>query len=147
MFILSRVTFARSVPRAAMKKAAPYRRARACPSPCNDRGGQAPALRVSRPFPLTVGRGPVPRRATIAKETALVCVRFSRGSGDRGGQAPALRLSRPSPLHRRAWALGCHTRIREGFPRRASIAGEPALVCVRFSRRSNDRGGQAPALR
>ena len=39
----------------------------------------------------TVGRGPVPRHA-IGMETALVGVRFSRGSGARGGQAPALRV-------------------------------------------------------
>ena len=39
---------------------------------------------------FTVGRGPVPRRASVGK-TALVGVRFSRGSNDRGGQAPALR--------------------------------------------------------
>ena len=35
--------------------------------------------------PRTVGRGPVPRRASIGRETALVCVRFSRRSCDRGG--------------------------------------------------------------
>ena len=39
---------------------------------------------------LTVGRGPVPRHASVGK-TALVGVRFSRGSSARGGQAPALR--------------------------------------------------------
>ena len=39
---------------------------------------------------FTVGRGPVPRRASV-EETALGGVRFSRGSNDRGGQAPALR--------------------------------------------------------
>ena len=38
---------------------------------------------------FTVGRGPVPRRASVGK--MLVGVRFSRGSNDRGGQAPALR--------------------------------------------------------
>ena len=43
------------------------------------------------PPPFTVGRGPVPRRASVG-ETALVCMRFLRGSGDRGGQAPALRV-------------------------------------------------------
>ena len=33
-------------PRATVKRTPPqHRRARACPSPCNDRGGQAPALR------------------------------------------------------------------------------------------------------
>ena len=58
---------------------------------------------VARPPPFTVGRGPVPRRASIGK-TALVCVRFSRRSNDRGGQAPALRYARPSPFHRRARA-------------------------------------------
>ena len=56
-----------------------------------NRGGQAPALRFARPSPFTVGRGPVPRRATIGKEMVLVGGRFSRESGDRGGQAPALR--------------------------------------------------------
>ena len=55
----------------------------------NDRGGQAPALRFARPPPFIVGRGPVPRRASIG-ETALAGVRFHR-SGTRGGQAPALR--------------------------------------------------------
>ena len=45
-------------------------------------------------------------------------------ASDRGGQAPALRLSRPFSLHRRAWALACHTRIRAGFPRHAPIAGD-----------------------
>ena len=57
----------------------------------NDRGGQAPALRLSRPSPFTVGRGPVPRRASVGRKTALVGVRFLRRSNDRGGQAPALR--------------------------------------------------------
>ena len=64
----------------------------------SDRGGQAPALRLVRPSPFIVGRGPVPRRASIGREMALVGVRFLRGSSDRGGQAPALRLVRPSPL-------------------------------------------------
>ena len=63
----------------------------------NDRGGQAPALRYARPSPFTVGRGPVPRRASVG-ETALVGVRFSRRSNDRGGQAPALRFAMPFPF-------------------------------------------------
>ena len=56
--------------------------------------------------PFTVGRGPVPRRASIERETALAGVRFSRGSNDRGGQAPALRarkgLSTPCPVRDQA---------------------------------------------
>ena len=35
--------------------------------------------------PLTVGRGPVPRHASIERETVLAGVRFSRRSCDRGG--------------------------------------------------------------
>ena len=38
-------------PRYGEKNASLHRRARACPSPCNDRGGQAPALRYARPPP------------------------------------------------------------------------------------------------
>ena len=73
---------------------------------------------------VTVGRGPVPRHASVA-ETALGSVRFSRGSSDRGGQAPARRLSRPSPF----------TVGRGPVPRHASV-GKMALGSVRFSRRS-----------
>ena len=79
-----------------------------CFSYANDRGGQAPARRYARPSPFTVGRGPVPRHASIG-ETALVGVRFSRGLGDRGGQAPARRYARPFPL----------TVARGPIPRRA----------------------------
>ena len=43
----------------------PHAHASGFPSPCNDRGGQAPALREKTPR-VTVGRGPVPRHATIA---------------------------------------------------------------------------------
>ena len=64
-------------PRYGPRRVSVYRRARACPSPCSDRGGQAPALRA------------------------------------KGVSAD-----------RRAWALGCHTRMRAGFPRHATIAGD-----------------------
>ena len=143
---------------------------------------RAPALRYARPSPFTVGRGPVPRHASVGRKMALVGVRFSRGSGTRGEQAPALRLSRPPPFHRRARAcpspcLGRGNGVgwrsvfaRVGhsrgtgpratvckavsFHRRARACPSPCLdrngkawVCVRFPRRSCDRGGQAPALR
>ncbi len=40
----------------------------------NDRGGQAPALRLPRPPPLTVGRGPVPRhRSAHQTSSPLLC--------------------------------------------------------------------------
>ena len=108
-----------------------YRRARACPSPCLDRNGNRPwlafgfrlglTLAGDRPpryglqgrLRFTVGRGPVPRHASV-EETALVGVRFSRGSNDRGGQAPALRCARPSPFHRRARACPSPCLDREG---------------------------------
>ena len=51
---------------------------------CPPRYGMQGCLR------FTVGRGPVPRHASV-EETALAGVRFSCGSNDRGGQAPALR--------------------------------------------------------
>ena len=38
-----------------------------------DRGGQAPALRLSRPPPFTVGRGPVPRHAAVYRKIAGAC--------------------------------------------------------------------------
>ena len=68
------------------------------------RGGQAPALRYARPPLFTVGRGPVPRHASVG-EMALAGGRFSRRSGARGGQAPALRarkgFSSPCPVRER----------------------------------------------
>ena len=70
--------------RAAVKNVSPSRRARACPSPCIDRGGQAPALRLNRMPPAPASGFPSPCCA-------------------RGGQAPALRLKN-GPLPRRARA-------------------------------------------
>ena len=74
--------------------------------------GTGPRATVEKSVPFPVGRGPVPRHATIGK-MALVGVRFSCGSSDRGGQAPALRA-------------------REGFssPRIRSGSGEPELRCL-----------------
>ena len=49
------------------------------------RGGQAPALRCARPSPFPVGRGPVPRRASVGERAWLACV-FRAGrvlAGDR----------------------------------------------------------------
>ena len=70
---------------------------------CGRRGSPRYGLQGCLRF--TVGRGPVPRRASV-EETALVGVLFSRMSSDRGGQAPALRTNRanrenlanPAPL-------------------------------------------------
>ena len=66
-------------PRATVVKAALHRRARACPSPSlvesNDHGGQAPALRLSRPPPFIVGRGPVPRHASRCEKNVSCSLR------------------------------------------------------------------------
>ena len=75
-------------------------------------GSRSGDLDLQRGPRFTVGRGPVPRHATIA--------------GDR----PPRYGEKNGPSYRRAWALGCHTRMASGFP----------SPC-------NDRGGQAPALR
>ena len=61
--------------------------------------------RRAKNAPDTVGRGPVPRHATIA-----------------GDRPP--RYGIQDRLLRRAWALACHTRMREGSPRHATIAGD-----------------------
>ena len=81
---------------------------------------------------VTVGRGPVPRRASV-EETALVGVRFSRSASARGGQAPALREK--TVLHCRARACP------------SPCLGRGNSRGVRFSRSASARGGQAPALR
>ena len=64
----------RGPPRYGIQNGSFYRRARACPSPCcgppNDRGGQAPALRAFGISP-SVGRGPVPRHASIYRTIAV----------------------------------------------------------------------------
>ena len=147
-------------PRATVKKRLPSRRARACPSPCIDREengvgrwtifvqversrvkpsrmrvwqARAPALRFARPSPFTVGRGPVPRHASVGRKTALAGVRFSRRSNARGGQAPALRYARPYPF----------TVGRGPVPRHASVK-ETAWVCVRFLCGSTIAGDRPP---
>ena len=72
-----------------------HRRARACPSPCNDRGGQAPALREKTP-PLHVGRGPSQSSTRASKRVSLAMQR-SRGPVPRA-------TGKNDPLHRRARA-------------------------------------------
>ena len=81
-----------------------YRRARACPSPCSDCGGQAPALRCERQFSQRSRRKPArmrvwhPRAPALREENgpgyrrAWACPSpSSASSNDCGGQAPALR--------------------------------------------------------
>ena len=122
-----------------------HRRARACPSPSlaqsNTRGGQAPALRYAMPSPFTVVRGPVPRRAWVGTGTGLgrrvffARVERSRGTGPRATVVEA------ASFPRRAWALGCHTRMRAGFPRRASVGTGTGLGRrVVFARVERSRG-------
>ena len=60
--------------------------------------GPVPRATVKKSVLFTVGRGPVPRRASV-EGMAFVCVRFSCRSGDRGGQAPALRARKDSPRY------------------------------------------------
>ena len=57
--------------------------------------------------PATVGRGPVPRRASSVGKTALVGVRFSRRPNDRGGNPLACAYGRRGPPR-----YGCQGRLR-----------------------------------
>ena len=100
-------------PRATVVKAASlHRRARACPSPCTDlsskppwslgcgrfpqrlrdRGGQAPALRLSRRPPFIVGRGPshATRAGERVSRAIVPALQRSRGTGPRAteGEKP-----------------------------------------------------------
>ena len=76
-------------------------------------GIRGPRATVKTTPSLHVGRGPVPRHASIERKTAWVCVWFSRGSNVRGGQAPALRKKTPS------LTVG-----RGPVPRHAALAGD-----------------------
>ena len=126
--------------------------------------GLSLAIRFARPSPFTVWRGPVPRHASVCPgngvgwRSVFARVERSRGTGPRATvaeQPPFHRMARacPSPCLGRGNGFDWRSvfarveRSRGTGPRRASIAGETALVGVRFSRRSNDRGGQALALR
>ncbi len=94
-------------PRATVCKAVSfYRRARACPSPCLDRGGKrrwlACVFRVGRTIAgdrpprygmqgrlrFTVGRGPVPRRASIGTGNGLCRRGFRAGRALAGDRPP-----------------------------------------------------------
>ena len=70
---------------------------------------------VKKTPPLHVGLGP--SDATRACERVSLAMLRSRGTGPRA-------TVKNGPLHRRAWALGCQTRIRAGFPRHAALAGD-----------------------
>ena len=94
------------------------------------RGGQAPARRLRRSFCFTVGRGPVPRHAWVHR--SVRAFQRSRGTG------PRATVLRQPPFHRRAWALGCHTRMRAGFPRHAWVDRS-----VRAFQRSRGTGPRA----
>ena len=79
---------------------------------------------------VIVGRGPVPRHASV-EETALVGVRFSRRLNARGGQAPALRCMRlfyyrraracPSPVFRSSLAGVSRAECSRGTGPRATV--------------------------
>ena len=114
-------------PRATVCQAVSFhRRARACPSPC------------------------------LGQRKALVCVRFSRGSGARGGQAPALRYARRPPFHRRARACPspCLGRNEKGLCLRSFFArversrgtGPRATVCQAVSFHRRARACPSPCL-
>ncbi len=121
--------FRRNGPRATAKSRSFHRRARACPSPG-----------------IGLKKTPGP----------LGCGRFSCRLKDREGQAPALR-SKKAVFFGGSRGTGPRATAKSrSFHRRARACPSPGiglkktpgpLGCGRFSRRSGDRGGQAPALR
>ena len=100
-------------------------------------GDRPPRNGCQNRLSFTVGRGPVPRHASIGTENGVgwravfAQVERSRGTGPRATVNSRLRFT-----------VG-----RGTGPRRASSERKTALAGVRFSRKSGDRGGQAPALR
>ena len=101
-----------------------HRRARACPSPCSGHASAHPICRAGSPDPASSGSGEPELQSLGARERA-------RGTGPRATVKKACRFT-----------VG-----RGPVPRHAAGGRETAFVGVRFSRRSNERGGQAPALR
>ena len=90
----------------------------------NDRGGQAPALRLWRPASFH-------RRARACPSPVLA------HSNDRGGQAPALRLARPASFHRRVRACPSPCLDRARLCRSGAPAPDPF-----GSRRSRTTDGE-----
>ena len=97
--------------------------------------GTGPRATVTKTLPRAVGRGPVPRHAPIARSLAgdrpprygnkTLPRAVGRGPVPRQatsrGTGPRATVTKTPPAHRRAWALACHTRMRAGFPRHASV--------------------------
>ena len=70
----------------------------------NDRGGQAPALRYARPSLFTVGRGPVPRHASIGTRNGLGLRAFFARVERSRGTGPRATVSEAASVYRRARA-------------------------------------------
>ena len=86
------------------------------------------ALRRRDPF-FTVARGPVPRERSVDRSMAR-----DRPSPYGEGGCSVKKMSR----YRSAGALGCHTRIREGFPRARWSAR--TMARDRVSQRLTEKG-------
>ena len=89
----------------------------------------------SRNRPVTVARGLSPAIVPVGETSWSRCNRAARLPGPRRQKAP---------LPRRAWALGCHTRIRAGFPRHAALAGDRP---PRYGKKRHVTVGRGPVPR
>ena len=141
-------------PRYDEKNGSRYRRARACPSPCIDREGKWPWLA----FGFCADRGIAgdrPPRYGPGKGSPLAPfgIRRSRTTDVRPWLAFGFRAGRGIAGETRSHARVACEGLRATGPERVFLlrrsgSGDPELQTgVRFSRRSSDRGGQAPALR
>ena len=79
----------------------PHAHASGFPSPCNDRGGQAPALRCPKAILFTVGLGP--SDATRACERVSLAMQRSRRPGPRATKKNATLTVGRGPVPRHAF--------------------------------------------
>ena len=120
------------------------RRARACPSPCHDRGGQAPALRARKGSSFRSFR----TLMSIVRGAAMLSRSFRTLIFQTGPVVFTLRSSRPfcaagALFYRHAGPNG----PEEMFSRVRALQKIGRACPSPCFGLPNDRGGQAPALR
>ena len=121
-----------------------------------DCGGQAPALRYARPSPFTVGRGPVPRHASICTGNGLGRHAFFAQVLRLWGTGPRATVCQAVSVYRRARACPSPCLDREGngvglrsfFARvgRLRGTGPRATVCEAVSVYRRARACPSPCL-
>ena len=139
-------------PRATGKNASSSRRARACPSPCSDRGGQAPALREKTP-PLHRRARACPSPCVLLSnrippvvQDRLILIRSRSGDLELQRWARCLRGRRdiPVPIRNTSRPGGLSYRGRHRDMKHPLLI---TLQCFRCSCKIGDRRRAAPGRR